>query len=76
MKPGKIDSAKLKKMFEEFEFVSFLEGMQGEVTNSLKIDRSDYKTILTENSFNDLIKSLVKKKYFVFVTLYYSSINF
>ena len=66
MKPGKIDSAKLKKMFEEFEFVSFLEGMQGEVTNSLKIDRSGYKTILTEKSFNDLIKSLVKKKSFVF----------
>ena len=66
MKPGKIDSAKLKKMFEEFEFVSFLEGMQGKVTNSLKIDRSGYKTILTEKSFNDLIKSLVKKKSFVF----------
>ena len=66
MKPGKIDSAKLKKMFEEFEFVSFLEGMPGEVTNSLKIDRSGYKTILTEKSFNDLIKSLVKKKSFVF----------
>ena len=66
MKPGKIDRAKLKKMFEEFEFVSFLEGMQGEVTNSLKIDRSGYKTILTEKSFNDLIKSLVKKKSFVF----------
>ena len=66
MKPGKIDSAKLKKMFEEFEFVSFLEGMQGEVTNSLKIDRSGYKTILTEKSLNDLIKSLVKKKSFVF----------
>ena len=66
MKPGKIDSTKLKKMFEEFEFVSFLEGMQGEVTNSLKIDRSGYKTILTEKSFNDLIKSLVKKKSFVF----------
>ena len=66
MKPGKIDSAKLKKMFEEFEFVSFLEGMQGEVTNSLKIDRSGYKTILTEKSFNDLIKSLIKKKSFVF----------
>ncbi len=66
MKPSEIDSAKLKKMFEEFEFVSFLEGMQGEVTNSLKIDRSGYKTILTEKSFNDLIKSLVKKKSFVF----------
>ena len=66
MKAGKIDSAKLKKMFEEFEFVSFLEGMQDEVTNSLKIDRSGYKTILTEKSFNDLIKSLVKKKSFVF----------
>ena len=66
MKPSKIDSAKLKKMFEEFEFVSFLEGMQGAVTNSLKIDRSGYKTILTEKSFNDLIKSLVKKKSFVF----------
>ena len=66
MKPGKIDSAKLKKMFEEFEFVSFLEGMQGEVTNSLKIDRSGYKTVLTEKSFNDLIKSLLKKKSFVF----------
>lgn len=66
MKPSEIDSAKLKKMFEEFEFVSFLEGMQGEVTNSLKIDRSGYKTILTEKSLNDLIKSLVKKKSFVF----------
>ena len=63
---GKIDSAKLKKMFEEFEFVSFLEGMQDGTANSLKIDRSEYKTILTEKSFNDLIESLAKKKSFAF----------
>jgi DNA polymerase-1 len=66
MKLGKVDSAKLKKMFEEFEFVSFLEGMQDGVANSLKIDRSEYKTILTEKSFNELMKSLAKKKYFAF----------
>ena len=66
MKPGKIDSSKLKKMFEKFEFVSFLEGMQGEVKNSLKVDRSNYKTILTEKSLNDLIKSLVKNRSFAF----------
>jgi len=63
---GKIDSAKLKKMFEEFEFVSFLEGMQDGTPKSLKIDRSEYKTILTEKSFNDLIESLAKKKSFAF----------
>jgi len=63
---GKIDSAKLKKMFEEFEFVSFLEGMQDGTANSLKIDRSEYKTILTEKSFNDLMESLAKKKSFAF----------
>ena len=63
---GKIDSAKLKKMFEEFEFVSFLEGMQDGTANALKIDRSEYKTILTEKSFNDLIESLAKKKSFAF----------
>ncbi len=63
---GKIDSAKLKKMFEEFEFVSFLEGMQDGTANSLKVDRSEYKTILTEKSFNDLIESLAKKKSFAF----------
>ena len=66
MKLGKIDSAKLKKMFEEFEFVSFLEGMQDGTANSLKIDRSEYKTILTEKSFNDLMESLAKKKSFAF----------
>jgi len=66
MKLGKIDSVKLKKMFEEFEFVSFLEGMQDGTANSLKIDRSEYKTILTEKSFNDLIESLAKKKSFAF----------
>jgi DNA polymerase-1 len=66
MKLGKVDSAKLKKMFEEFEFVSFLEGMQDGTANSLKIDRSEYKTILTEKSFNDLIESLEKKKSFAF----------
>jgi len=66
MKLGKIDSAKLKKMFEEFEFVSFLEGMQDGTANALKIDRSEYKTILTEKSFNDLMKSLAKKKSFAF----------
>ena len=63
---GKIDSAKLKKMFEEFEFVSFLEGMQDGIANSLKLDRSKYKTVLTEKSFNDLIESLAKKKSFAF----------
>ena len=66
MKLGKVDSAKLKKMFEEFEFVSFLEGMQDGTANSLKVDRSEYKTILTEKSFNDLIESLEKKKSFAF----------
>ena len=66
MKLGKMNSAKLKKMFEEFEFVSFLEGMQDGTANSLKIDRSEYKTILTEKSFNDLIESLAKKKSFAF----------
>ena len=66
MKLGKVDSAKLKKMFEEFEFVSFLEGMQDGIANSLKIDRSEYKTILTEESFNDLMESLAKKKSFAF----------
>ena len=53
-------------MFEEFEFVSFLEGMQDGIANSLKIDRSEYKTILTEKSFNDLMESLAKKKSFAF----------
>ena len=62
----KIDSVKLKKMFEEFEFVSFLEGMQDGTANSLEVDRSEYKTILTEKSFNDLIESLAKKKSFAF----------
>ena len=66
MKLGKIDSAKLKKMFEEFEFVSFLEGMQDGTANALKIDRSEYKTILTEKSFNGLMESLAKKKTFAF----------
>ena len=63
---GKVDNVKLKKMFEEFEFVSFLEGMQGGTSNSLKIDRSGYKTILTEKSFNGLMESLAKKKSFAF----------
>ncbi|MBT4375170.1 MAG: DNA polymerase I, partial [Nitrospina sp.] len=63
---GKIDSVKLKKMFEEFEFVSFLEGMQDRTANTLEVDRSEYKTILTEKSFNDLIESLAKKKSFAF----------
>jgi len=63
---GKIDSAKLKKMFEEFEFTSFLDGMQDGTANSLKLDRSVYKTILTEKSFNDLIESLAQKKSFAF----------
>ena len=66
MKLGKVDKTKLKKLFEEFEFVSFLEGVQGEVTNSLKVDRSDYKTILTEASFDVLLKRLVKEKSFAF----------
>ena len=63
---GKIDSVKLKKMFEEFEFVSFLEGMQDGTANSLEVDRSEYKTILTEKSFDDLMESLAKKKSFAF----------
>ena len=66
MKLGKIDSAKLKKMFEEFEFVSFIEGIQDGTADALKIDRSEYKTILTEKSFNDLMESLAKKKTFAF----------
>ena len=66
MKLGKVDKTKLKKLFEEFEFVSFLEGVQGEVTNSLKVDRSGYKTILTEASFDFLLKRLVKEKSFAF----------
>jgi DNA polymerase I len=66
MKPGKVDSSKLKKMFEKFEFVSFLEGMQGEVKKSIEVDRLNYKTILTEKSLNDLIKSLVKNRSFAF----------
>jgi len=66
MKLGKVDKTKLKKLFEEFEFVSFLEGVQGEVTNSLKVDRSGYKTILTEASFDVLLKRLVKEKSFAF----------
>ncbi|SVB02050.1 uncharacterized protein METZ01_LOCUS154904, partial [marine metagenome] len=66
MKPGKVDSSKLKQMFEKFEFVSFLEGMQGEVKKSIEVDRSNYKTILTEKALNDLIKSLVKNRSFAF----------
>ena len=66
MKLGKVDRGKLKKLFEEFEFISFLEGVQGEVTTSFKVDRSDYKTILTEESFDDLLKRLEKEKYFAF----------
>ena len=66
MKPGKVDSSSLKKMFEKFEFVSFLEGMQGEVKKSIEVDRSNYKTILTEKSLKDLMKSLVKNRSFAF----------
>ena len=66
MKPGKVDSSTLKKMFEKFEFVSFLEGMQGEVKKSIEVDRSNYKTILTEKSLKDLMKSLVKNRSFAF----------
>ena len=66
MKPGKIDNDKLKKMFQEFEFVSFLKGVQGGAVKSIKVDHSDYKTILTEKSFNDLLKFLAKEKYFAF----------
>jgi len=66
MKPGKIDNDKLKKMFQEFEFVSFLKGVQGGAVKSIKVDHSDYKTIVTEKSFNDLLKLLAKEKYFAF----------
>ena len=66
MKPNKIDSANLKKMFEEFEFTSFLEGMEGEERGGAKVDHLDYRTVLTEKSFNHLIKSLLKKKSFAF----------
>ena len=40
--------------------------MQDGTANSLEVDRSEYKTILTEKSFNDLIESLAKKKSFAF----------
>jgi len=66
IKPGKIDKSKLRKMFEEFEFVSFLDGMDKGGSKSSQVDRSKYETILTEESFDHLLKNLVKKKSFAF----------
>lgn len=66
IKPGKVNKNELKKMFEKFEFVSFLDEMDGETPKSSKIDRSKYKTILTEEEFDHLLKNLVKKKSFTF----------
>ena len=66
MKLGKVNNTKLKKMFQEFEFVSFLGGMEDEAPESIKVNRSDYKAILTEKSFNHLLEKLVKKKSFAF----------
>jgi DNA polymerase-1 len=66
IKLGKADNSKIKKMFEEFEFVSLLSGMESDEPDSKKVDRSSYKTILTEESFDHLLKNLVKKNKFVF----------
>ena len=66
LKLGKVDNSKIKKMFEEFEFVSLLSGMESDEPKSTEVDRSSYKTILTEKSFNHLLDDLVKKKNFVF----------
>lgn len=75
IKPGKINKSKLKNMFQDFEFVSFLDGVDNELSNSTpdnevskftNIDRSQYKAILTKESFDHLLKKLSKEKSFVF----------
>ena len=71
MKLGKTDNGKLKKMFEEFEFVSFLDSSDGDLSKSelpkdKKVISSKYKTILTEKDFIDLLKKLAIEKQFAF----------
>ncbi len=76
MKLRKFDNGQLRKMFEEFEFASFIDGLEDAVSEPGKVDalvvdrpvvdRSEYETILTEESFDRLLKNLVKKKTFAF----------
>ncbi len=76
MKLRKFDNAQLRKMFEEFEFTSFIDGLEDAVSEPGKVDtlvvdrpvvdRSEYETILTEESLARLLKNLVKKKTFAF----------
>ncbi len=76
MKLRKFDNAQLRKMFEEFEFTSFIDGLEDAVSEPGKVDtlvvdrpvvdRSEYETILTEESLDRLLKNLVKKKTFAF----------
>ncbi|HJO58341.1 MAG TPA: 5'-3' exonuclease H3TH domain-containing protein, partial [Nitrospinaceae bacterium] len=76
MKLRKFDNAQLRKMFEEFEFTSFIDGLENAVSEPGKVDtlvvdrpvvdRSEYETILTEESLARLLKNLVKKKTFAF----------
>ncbi len=76
MKLRKFDNAQLRKMFEEFEFTSFIDGLENAVSEPGKVDtlvvdrpvvdRSEYETILTEESLDRLLKNLVKKKTFAF----------
>jgi len=76
MKPRGIDNINLRKMFEEFEFASFIEGMDEGVPVSDKVDdsvvgssvmdRSAYETILTEESFDRLLKNLIEAGSFAF----------
>jgi len=71
MKLRKFDNGQLRKMFEEFEFTSFIDGLEDAVSepskvDALVVDRSEYETILTEESFDRLLKNLVKKKTFAF----------
>ena len=71
MKLRKFDNGQLRKMFEEFEFASFIDGLEDAVSepgkvDALVVDRSEYETILTEESFDRLLKNLVKKKTFAF----------
>lgn len=71
LKPREIDNGKLREMFEEFEFASFLAGMEhasveDTASESVKVDRSAYETILTEDALDRLLDDLVKKKSFAF----------
>lgn len=66
IKPRKINKGQLRKIFEEFEFVSFLEGLDSETPKFSKVDRSKYRTILTEKTFDHLLQNLVNNKSFVF----------